>query len=128
MVLPITSLYAGLLGALLVGLAALVSRQRLKGRPTDETSNDALNRAVRVHGNATEYVPIALILLGLLEANGAPADWLHVLGGGLFLARIGHAWGLSRHSGRSPGRFVGTVVTWSAILFAALWLIQLAWP
>ena len=79
-----------------------------------------LSQAIRVHGNAVEYIPMALILMALLEFNGAPAQILHILGSGLIAARVLHAWGLSTRKGQSMGRFYGTLFTWIVILSASV--------
>lgn len=47
-----------------------------------------LNRA---HGNFTENVPIALILAGICELNGANTTAINALLGALFFLRIAHA-------------------------------------
>lgn len=85
-----------------------------------------LARAIRAQANSAEYVPLALILLALLEASGRiPPAVLHAWGAILVLARAAHGIGLSRASGLSPGRFWGTLLTFLTLLSAAvagLWL------
>lgn len=123
----VTALYAGLLALLYLALAGLVVAHRRRARVGLGTGSDtALERAVRVHGNFAEYAPLFLVLLLVAELSGAGAILLHVAGGAFFLARIGHAFGLSQSSGTSTGRFVGTLVTWIAILVLALANIWLA--
>ncbi len=39
-----------------------------------------LQTAIRVHGNAIEYIPISLILLLLMEMNGAQVWMIHICG------------------------------------------------
>jgi uncharacterized protein len=117
----ITALYAGLLALLYLALAGLVVAHRRRARVGLGTGSDtALERAVRVHGNFAEYTPLFLVLLLVAELSGIGAILLHVAGSAFFLARIGHAFGLSQSSGTSAGRFVGTLVTWIAILVLAL--------
>lgn len=120
---PVTALYAGLLALLVIALAIRVSLLRRRHRVGIGAGDHAsLALAMRVHGNATEYVPLALVLLLLAELNGFPAWSLHAAGSGLFLARVLHAFGLGRYAGSSPGRFAGIVLTWlvMAALAAAL--------
>jgi uncharacterized membrane protein YecN with MAPEG domain len=117
MAAPITALYAGLLGLLLLALAINVVRGRAAFKVDfGDGGNPALLQRQRVHGNAVEYVPIGLVLLLLLELNGASAPVLHALGATLFVARVLHAWGLSTTTGRSPGRLLGTIATWLVLL------------
>jgi uncharacterized membrane protein YecN with MAPEG domain len=65
-------------------------------------------------------VPLALLMLGLLELAGVAAPWLWSFGAVLLLGRVMHAIGFSRRSGYSFGRFYGTALTWSVLLAMAL--------
>jgi uncharacterized protein len=122
----VTAIYAGLLGILHIGLAGLVVTNRRRAKIGLGTGGDtALERAVRVHGNFAEYVPLFLLLLLIAELNGAPAGMLHGVGVVFVVARLGHARGLSLASGVSAGRFWGSAASWLAILVLAianLWL------
>jgi len=120
----ITPIYAGLLGLLLLALTASVVRLRGKYKVgIGDGGHPELSRAVRAHANFIEYVPLALILLLILEYRGIPAWALHGLGGSLFLGRVLHAWGLSQRAGTSFGRAIGIVLTLLCILAASLWLL-----
>lgn len=121
----VTPLYAGLCAILLIALSLRVARLRgsLKVALGDGGER-ALQKAIRVQGNFVEYVPMALLLLFLLELSRQAPLWaLHVLGAGLLLGRILHAIGLSTSAGLSLGRFVGTLLTFSMILITAIWLL-----
>jgi uncharacterized protein len=121
----ITALYAGILALLLVVLSFRVAQRRLRFKIGVGTGdNPELERAVRVHGNFVEYVPFALLLMGLYESVGAPAWAVHAAGITLVVARILHAVGLTTSSGRTPGRFVGTTATW--LLIAVLGVANVA--
>jgi uncharacterized membrane protein YecN with MAPEG domain len=117
---PITALWAGLLGILMLALAMRVVRARAT---EDVIFGDGgsvlLLQRIRVHANFTEYVPMGVLLMLVLELDGASALLLHGLGGGLFAARVLHAFGLSSSTGTTPGRFVGTVLTWIVLLAAS---------
>jgi uncharacterized membrane protein YecN with MAPEG domain len=121
MSVPITALYASLLGLLLIALAVPVIRLRRVNRvDVGDGGNQDLLRAIRVHGNAAEHVPIALILMLVYELNqGSPAV-LHAYGGLFFLARALHAWGLSRIEGPSFGRTYGVLGTWIVVIGLAV--------
>ena len=120
----ITGLYAALLALLMVGLALRVMLLR---RRTSVGLGDGGNRsvacAVRAHGNATEYVPVALILLLVLELNQTLPVLLHVFGIGLLVARVAHAMGLTKTPGISAGRAVGAALTLLVIAAMALMLV-----
>lgn len=108
MPVAITALYAGILGV-------VQRRWRFKvGVGTGD--NPELARAIRVHGNFIEYVPMTLLLLAFFEAGGGPAWAVHAAGILLVAARLGHAVGLTTSAGRTPGRFAGTLVTWLLVL------------
>lgn len=118
---PITSLYAALLGLLLILLSDLVSRTRRKSRVSMGTGDDPmLERTMRAHGNFVEYVPFGLILLLLLEVSAAASWALHLFGLMLLLGRALHAYGMLRPDGAIAGRYWGTALTWLMILGSSL--------
>ena len=118
---PVTALYASLAGLMLVLLASLVVRARWRYKTSLGVGNEpGMERAVRAHANFVEYVPLALLLMLSAELNAAPAAALHAAGIVLLASRALHAWGLSRVSGRSFGRFYGTAGTWITLLLLAL--------
>ena len=118
---PVTSIYAGLCGMLIVALAVRVALMRRRNRiGYGDGGLDDLGCAIRAHSNAVEYVPLALVLLLLLEINGIRVAVLHVLGSVLVAGRLGHAWGLSHSKGVTAGRMYGTVATWLVIFAAGL--------
>jgi uncharacterized membrane protein YecN with MAPEG domain len=122
----ITLLFASLHALLLLALIAPISRHRHRHRIGLGSGGDpVLARKIRVHANFIEFVPIALLLLALLELAGLQVAWLWTFGAVLLLARVMHAIGLSRHGGYSFGRFWGTVLTMLVLLGmagAGLWL------
>ncbi|MED5355775.1 MAG: MAPEG family protein, partial [Pseudomonadota bacterium] len=65
------ALYVGLNLLLTFLLALNVVRHRFKGDSVDQVK---LEKAVRAHGNNTEYVPIILIGLGVMTMTGASAQ------------------------------------------------------
>ncbi len=118
---PVTAIYAGVLAILVIYLSFRVAMMRRAGGiGIGDGGNSSLSKAIRVQGNAVEYVPLALVLLLLLELNGAQAAMLHALGGTLVLARVLHALGLSSTAGVSIGRLYGTMLTWIVILSAGV--------
>ncbi len=117
MSLTITALYASLAGLLLLVLSFRVVRSRRKlSVGLGDGGQESLLRAQRAQANFTEYVPIALILLAVAESQVLTGWLLHTAGAILVLARLLHAWGLSQSSGRSFGRYWGTLLTWVVIL------------
>jgi uncharacterized membrane protein YecN with MAPEG domain len=120
----ITLLYAGLCALLVLFLAMRVISFRMKARiGIGDGGDNELHRRVRVHANAVEYLPLALILLGGMELNGYPNAVIHAFGATLLVSRLLHAWGLSRKSGASPGRFLGTLLTLLLMIAMSLFAI-----
>jgi uncharacterized membrane protein YecN with MAPEG domain len=120
----ITALYAGLLGLVAFGVAFPAGKLRGRlGISVGDGGNQELLCAMRRHANFTEWVPLALILIALLELNGAPAAALHSLGAILVLARISHAVGLRPDSMKSLPRFVGATGTLLVTIVASIWLL-----
>jgi hypothetical protein len=124
MLAPITALWAAILGVFSLVLAGLVVRARGSEKVIfGDGANVVMQQRIRVHANFVEYVPLALLLLLMLELNSASALVLNVLGGSLVAARVLHAFGLSSSTGTSPGRFLGTILTWLVILIASALLL-----
>lgn len=94
-VLPITAVYASLNIMLLIVLAFSVVHHRISNQVALGSGNvEALERAIRTHGNLAEFAPSALILLALLELNGLPVWQLVALGTLFTLARVSHVHGM----------------------------------
>jgi uncharacterized membrane protein YecN with MAPEG domain len=123
------ALWAGLHLILLLVLAVLVTRQRRKHRvEIGHGDVPALNQAIRAFGNATEYVPAALVGLGILALAGAPPMLIHPIGFTLLVGRVLHGFGLSRSAGATWPRAVGVLATWVAYIAAAAALLFYAIP
>jgi len=122
MTAPVTGLYAGLLVLLLLVLGVRVTLLRSKLRVGTGHGNDPLlARAIRVHGNAVEWILPMLVVLLVAELDGANRTFLHVCGVTFLAARIAHAVGLSRSTKESRGRFWGMAGTWLVIAVLAFW-------
>jgi uncharacterized membrane protein YecN with MAPEG domain len=97
----VTSLYAALLGLLLVALSLRVIGLRRANRVSlGDGDLPALRDAIRAQGNASEYIPLSLVLLLVLELGGAPAVLIHTAGTALLAGRLLHAAGLLRQQFR----------------------------
>ena len=115
--MQILALYSGLLGLTLLFLSYKVVGNRKKYEVgIGDGENIELARAIRVHANFTEYVPLALVLLAVFEFNQGNEIVAHIAGSCLFLGRILHAYGLGKSVGTSLGRFIGVLLTWLVIL------------
>lgn len=127
----VTGFYTALLSLLTLFLAwRVVSQRREAGVGIGDGGDKELTKRRRVQGNLLEYVPLALLLLLILELDHTAIWLLHVFGIVLLVARALHAWGLSHSTGTSFGRSAGTLFTWLVILAMAvllLWKQVLAW-
>jgi uncharacterized membrane protein YecN with MAPEG domain len=91
----ITSAYLGILALLYAGLGLQVSRLRRGNRVLfGDGGNIKLRSAIRAHANFSEYVPITVLMVGLLEMSGMPALWVHLLMAALLVARLAHPLGM----------------------------------
>lgn len=107
-------------------LSVLVIRRRLKaGVYFLDGGDDPLLRRIRAHGNFAETVPMALLLMALLEFSGLGRVWLIVFGVALLLGRVIHATSLlTNHAAWS--RSLGMALTIGVISIEAvcgLWMV-----
>ena len=111
MSLSISPLFAGLLIVIQVAMTAFVGLYRVKsGIQFLDGGNVTMTRRMRAHGNFTETVPIALLVMVLAEASGAPTALLWGGGAVLLLGRLLHAFTIVKY-GTAPGRAIGMAMT-----------------
>lgn len=88
------SLYAGLLGLMMIPLTVHVIRgRRLYGMALGSSHFD-LQRRIRAQGNFMEYSPFFIVLAGLAEYQGMPVVMVHILGTVFVAGRVMHAYSL----------------------------------
>lgn len=127
--LPITAFYAAISAFFLLFLAYEVVKLRQSQKQGLGHNTKELMVAGRNHGNAVEYIPYTMFLLGLAELNGAAPIVLHTLGLIFVLARFAHAFGFKKGQGLvHMGRFYGTLFTWISMLALGLVNLWLVWP
>ena len=116
-----TPLWAALLAILYIVLTVQVIRGRYRTRTVLGNGGDqALERAIRAHANFAEYVPLTLVLLLLLELQGAWPWFVNLMGLLLLVGRASHAFGISSTAEVLVRRQFGTVATVTALSAAAL--------
>lgn len=120
----VSLLYAGLLALLAVLLANNVLYVRLRG---DREPAWRAGATLRVQANFTENVPLALLLLALLEHSGIGALATHLLGSTLVLARLLHAWGLGSYEGANYPRLIGAQGTFLLLSIMGMTAIYRYW-
>ena len=131
LVLKMTALYIVLNAAIMVAFAANVIRMRYHTRTRfGDSNNPEMMRAIRAHGNNTEYVPIALILFFLAQHLGASLLLIHAIGLPLTVGRVLHGLGFllrgqETPTGHSHLRLAGMILTFFAILVGILGCLRL---
>jgi uncharacterized membrane protein YecN with MAPEG domain len=118
-------LYAALLALLFVGLSLRTLRMRRKMRiAIGDGGQPAMLRAMRVHANFAEYVPLTLLLIYLAEASGAGAGFVHGMGLAALLGRGAHAYGVGQLNEDYRFRTVGMALTFATLIAASLYLLR----
>lgn len=127
MFLPITALYGSLLVLIILWLSFKVGVARSKFNVSlGDGGHPELLEAIRRHGNAIEYVPMAVIMLALLEVNEANTIFLNVMGAILVVSRILHPMGLKADRMNELLRGAGAGGTILMMAVAACYLIWMA--
>ncbi|AUH01057.1 hypothetical protein CWC46_15280 [Prodigiosinella confusarubida] len=123
----VSALYVVLGALLLIKLSIDVVKLRMQYRVAyGDGGFYELQTAIRVHGNAVEYIPIAAILLVLMEMNGAITAMIHLCGILLILGRLCHYYGLRNRE--ITWRRYGMLATYlSLILMVMANLYYLPW-
>ncbi len=124
--MEITLVFTGILGILFffLSLRTILGRGKNKVSLGTGDSDDMLRR-VRTHANFSEYIPLLLIILGLLEYKEVPDALLYTFGSIVVIGRILHFYGL--YSSQTPGwaRVYGMQCTLWPLLTGSLYLLYL---
>ncbi len=120
-----TGFFAGILSIFYIYLSFRVIFIRNKQKISLGNGGFApLDIAIRAHGNFSEYVPIGIILLALLELNGMSGWVIMILGATLTLGRLIHFSAFYNPDQISlPRRVAGMILTFAALCFSGLGLI-----
>jgi len=117
----VTPLYAGLLVLLFLVLSIRVIRRRGSEKVAlGDGANPGMLRVIRGHANFAEYVPLALLLMLILELSHFSVYLLHALGIALVVARLLHACALSFTEKFFFGRVAGAGLTFLVLLVEAV--------
>ncbi len=120
MQMQITAVYAAVLALILIVLSVMVIAMRAQTKiALYHGDNLQLAERIRKHGNFTEYVPMALILMGLAEAGGASPVLIHGAGVILVASRLIHPLGIRHDKADAMPRVVGGTGTLIDILLSA---------
>ncbi|WP_149981158.1 MAPEG family protein [Pseudoalteromonas rhizosphaerae] len=118
----IVSLYAALLALFYIYLTMNVVKVRRAERISlGDGGNQQLQCAMRAHGNFIEYVPLAIILLFLVEYQGLASHYCHAFGAALLIGRVFHNLGIVDKNLRY--RQIGALTTFLIIALNAFILL-----
>ena len=127
----LTLFYASSLTILALILSFLTGRQRFKTGTNLGLGDDfGMLQITRAHGNLIENALFFLILMFLLETVAeVPSVSLMILGDIFLLARISHAYGITRPEAKSIFRMLGTVGSIIILSVQSIWglIIALSW-
>lgn len=112
----VTPIYAGILAILFFVLSMRVVALRGHGASLGDGGDPRLQRRIRGHGNFAEYVPLILLMMGMLELSRYSTYLLHALGATLVVARLLHGYAFSFTERFKFGRFWGTALTFVLLL------------
>lgn len=119
--LSVSPIYAGLIALLFLGLSFRVVFGRYAHKISiGDGAHADMTKRMRVQANCAEYAPIGIILLAMVELQGAPGPMVHALGVTLLAGRMLHAYGLGSTPQFTPGRKWGMYMTIGVIMFAAI--------
>lgn len=116
----VTPLYAGLLALWFLVLSWRVIKRRQSGIYLGDGGDPAMLRVIRGQANFAEYVPLALVMMGMLELTRFSIYVLHTLGIVLVVARLLHGYALSFTPHSSFGRFWGASLTFAVLAVEAV--------
>lgn len=121
MPLSITASYAAILALIILALGINVTVHRVKLRVSlGDGGNPVMLRMMRLHANAIEYVPLALLLMAIYEINGGWRWALHIVGLALVAGRLIQTFAMWSTDVPGPGRGIGQTLTWASIAVLAL--------
>ncbi|MDJ0941462.1 MAG: MAPEG family protein [Woeseiaceae bacterium] len=122
----ITPLYAAIFAIVLFVLSVRTLRLRRRFKVAiGPGEQPELQRAMRVHANFCEYVPITILLIFFLETLAPVGWWIHSLCAALLLGRALHAWGVSQVNENLVFRVAGMATTFTVMLSAAFGILAM---
>ena len=122
--LSIVPVYTAIFGLMFIYLSICVIKQRRSAKVSiGDGDNPALRKAIAVHNNFSQYVPLTLLLITFVELNHAPAIITHVLCACLLVGRVTHAYGLAQPIQMMKLRQIGVLLTFGVITIAAFYLL-----
>ncbi|MFG1486708.1 MAPEG family protein [Halobacteriovorax sp. RZ-1] len=118
--------YCGVLGLLYVVVTLNVIRNRWKHRVgLGHGKVSDMNKAIRIHGNFSEYIPFILLLTYFaIEKEAISLMGIHILLAALIISRVSHFIGLTKSAGTSVYRFFGTSIILVSLIGISITLLR----
>jgi uncharacterized membrane protein YecN with MAPEG domain len=127
MILPVTLVIAAAAGIINIWLALRVTRVRMSSKVyLGDGGHEGLTARTRAHTNFTEYAPLILILIGLIELASGSSLWLWILGATFILARLAHGIGMDASTWKGL-RAAGAMTTWIVLLILSGWALVIGY-
>jgi uncharacterized membrane protein YecN with MAPEG domain len=121
MPISVSPIYAALLALIFVYLSFLtISARRSAQVALGHNDNRRLLKRMRAHGNFQEYVPIALILLVMVDMLWASNAKVHFAGVCLVVGRLIHAYSVTMEKEDLRFRVTGMLLTFTSILTSTI--------
>jgi len=122
--MSIVPLYASILALLFVVLSIRTVQMRRRFKIViGDAGNHAMLRAMRVHSNFAEYVPLSLLLIFFVEMRDAHVLLVHALECCLVVGRASHAFGVSQIKENYRFRVFGMTMTFITLVAASVYLL-----
>ena len=127
-ILTNTLITAGMLGVWYAFLAVTVILGRFKHRVSlGDGGVPELQARIRAPGNFAEYVPLILILMGLVELAGGDRRVLLWSGVALVVSRVIQAIGVWKRKAPNVFRFCGSCLTLFLLIYYSVWAIVIGY-
>ena len=124
--LHITLLAAALAALITFWLGMRCGRVRIKEKILHgDGGNTLMQRRMRAQSNFTEYTPIALVLILVLDLADQDGWLLALTALAFMLGRVLHAIGMDADTAAKP-RMIGMLLTWPLLLVWAVWAALVA--
>jgi uncharacterized membrane protein YecN with MAPEG domain len=115
----VVTIYGSIYTLIIVWLSIRVIKNRVKHRVSvGDGGVQAMQIAMAVQSNAIEYLPIALLLMLMLELNGAGAWLIHAFGMIFIVGRVYHINGMFTQ--RLKYRVWGMRITFYSLIALAI--------
>ena len=115
---------------LLIGLVLAINAVKLRFKTQillGDDGNTEMLKAMRSHGNWSEYSPAYIISLLLISLVQGPLWLIHTIGIMSFIGRASHAYGLNQEQDPNLFRQAGFVLSILAMLICVVSLIYLGY-